>query len=347
MTLRILILIPVLVLGVVQAQENDTAAPNPQDYDYATYKKLIEAARKKEQHKGEIINTEKMHDIFPEEVPEQKRQEIDDSAKAKAVDQLATPAEDDTTTPVEQPQTAIAPKSVKVDPKPAPAEVTTAEPKAAPAPKKSAPSPAKEMNNDYYFPPSARAGKVRSANIVSSTSKEQPRAKFGIRIGTEFDVKLPKNANNIQPGLIKLIVQQDVIGDIRVMPAGTELFGSPSVSKGSNHLYITLLRGVTPDGTEFKINGYVYSTAGKPGLAGIIKSDGKIIDRSLVEGGLALGSNLLSAAAGDGVVSTAVDAAAGTALDEGQDIARQRAGQSIMIVEAQPQKGIVVVGETF
>ena len=198
-----------------------------------------------------------------------------------------------------------------------------------------------------YLPPSARKGNARvvALNLSGEDFKSISRV-FGIPLGEKIKVKLDATVSSIQPGFVTLTVLEDVAGDKRILRRGSKLFGRPSAIKGTSRLFVRLSKGITPEHIEFQIKGTVSDEHNEAGLVGSIISDGKLIDRSLDAGVLALGSAAASMLPGD-VATNAAQTAADTAINEKRKESAARLGTPAFIVVAKPQTAYVHIEETF
>ncbi len=215
--------------------------------------------------------------------------------------------------------------------------------KSAGAVKKPAVQPV--ANKDFYFPSSM--SKTNNARIDSvSVTFSDTKVKFGISIGSAIPIRLRRTSTNVQPGYIELVTLADIAGRKKILPAGSIIFSRPNVVKGSSRLYLNTVRGVTPEGDEFLIRGHISDSFNTAGLTGIIKSDGRALERSAAAGAIALGGSLVSELS-DGSIGSAAGSAANQMISEGSAQSKANLDKAAFIVSSSPQDGTLTVEETF
>lgn len=172
--------------------------------------------------------------------------------------------------------------------------------------------------------------------------------RYGIPIGTRFRVELRSGASSVQPGLVQVVLQEDVIGNKKTLERGAVLFMQMTAERGSERLFGTLVRGIERNRRdEFTLSGNIYGTDGLPGLIARVISDGRGVDRATDVGLSALGEAAISAIPG---TNMGVDAGkrAGSSLLGDEDNKNQTArGQQKLVVQAEPQSAVIEIGETF
>ncbi len=353
-----LLLLPILAL-----------ADDP-DFSLSDFNQIINQANQEKKYRDSILKQDGLHNLVPDEQPAGLAKEMSETVGEGAKPQ-ASGQSSQTETPLPG---ATAPAKPKLPVKAASSE-NRAAPKAGDSTgdKKqaegrvsaevkesegdSAKGKVKKTNREKkktrartgttqkYFP-GALVNK-NSDNIEAvSVSFDQKQHVFGISIGTSIPIKLRRTSTNVQPGYIELLVTADVAGRKKILPVDSILFARPSVVKGSSRLYLESVRGVTPDGYEFMIKGHVSDHFNTAGMTGIIKSDGRAVERSLAKGGVALGSSLISGLADD-PVTTATGAAANQMIREGAASSDANLDKPVFVVSASPQPGVLTVEETF
>ncbi|MCP4494116.1 MAG: hypothetical protein GY820_43460 [Gammaproteobacteria bacterium] len=205
--------------------------------------------------------------------------------------------------------------------------------------------PTKTAEDDFYFP-SAISNNNNDTIAPVSVTFNDTKVKFGISIGTAIPIRLRRTSTNVQPGYIELVTLTDMPGRKKILPAGSIIFSRPSVVKGSSRLYLNTVRGVTPEGDEFFILGHVSDSFNTAGLTGIIKSDGRALERSATAGALALGGSLASELA-DGVIGLAASTAANQMITEGSAQSKASLDKAAFIISSNPQEGTLTVEQTF
>jgi hypothetical protein len=118
-------------------------------------------------------------------------------------------------------------------------------------------------NNAPRYNP-ASASQPSSGGVVKLDVAKPKGTKYGVRLGTIIQGEIRRNVSSAESGLTEIWITKDVVGDKRVIPAGTQLFATTQVSglsgivndmtdeiakKGFNRGLITAgssaLRGVT------------------------------------------------------------------------------------------------------
>lgn len=172
--------------------------------------------------------------------------------------------------------------------------------------------------------------------------------KFGIPIGTEIKVRLIKGASNALSSHIPLIVEEDVIGDFKVLGKGSTLFGRADTLVGSPRLFIQLMRGITRyDHEEFSLTGSIYALDGNAGLEAEVISDGRTLARARNTASDQIASGLVGMVPQDNVFVQAGKQATQKIITEKSDETDMRTGIPAYILQSQPQRATLIVEETF
>lgn len=196
-----------------------------------------------------------------------------------------------------------------------------------------------------YIPPPR---KLLSANpILTDAVPADQRRLFGIRLGAWLRGQLARGTTNAEPGLVEITVSEDVVGDVKTLPAGTTLFARKVYNDATQRLELLVEKGITPQGLEFKLNGLVFDPQKASGLAGIVSGDTqKIAKRGLNTGLLAAGRAAAREVMGQGVAGKAGTAATDSVLDDSGRVAEEAMRPTITIhVAAQPL--LVRIEESF
>ncbi len=198
---------------------------------------------------------------------------------------------------------------------------------------------------DYYFPKTLSKQTSSDIEAISITFTDK-KILFGISIGSTIPIKLRRVSTNVQPGYIELVTLADIAGKKKILPANSIIFARPNVVKGSSRLYLNTIRGVTPQGLEFNINGHISDDHNTAGLSGVIKSDGRALSRSATSGAVALGTSLIGNLSDD-AVSSAASAASNQLIREGVAESKANLDRPAFIISSSPQNGTLTVEDTF
>jgi len=199
----------------------------------------------------------------------------------------------------------------------------------------------------YVFVPDMDAD---ATNTTFEMTRKGPQKtiRYGIPIGSRFRVELRSGASSVQPGLVQVVLLEDVIGNKKTLERGAVLFMQVSAERGSERLFGTVVRGIERNRRdEFTLSGNIYGHDGQPGLIARVISDGRGVDRATDAGLAALGEAAISAIPGNNM---GVDAGkkAGSSLLGDEDNKNQTArGAQKLVVQAAPQNAVIEIGETF
>lgn len=201
-------------------------------------------------------------------------------------------------------------------------------------------SPATRVKDSPTLPATA------SGFVVDAAKIDEAR-QFGVRMGSWIKARVNRNTTSADPGSVELSVSEEVAGDRRSLPAGTLLFAEKTFNAGTNRMDLYIVRGITPDGVEFRAKGIVYDQSKVAGLPGIITTDAKqVVKTGATKGMLAASRALVDKMSGGTPVGSAVGAGAGSLLSDTENVASERNRQSVTISVA-PQPIYVQVEETF
>ena len=135
---------------------------------------------------------------------------------------------------------------------------------------------------------------------------------YGIHMGTWMRGVLRRDVSSADPGLVEIRLTRDVIGDRRVLPAGTTFFARQALNDATKRLELFVEKGITPDGHEFVVQGIVYDLQRVSGLPGIIT----VNKHNLVRHGAEKGLAALVGGAADSLGSSSPIASAGAAATQ-------------------------------
>lgn len=211
------------------------------------------------------------------------------------------------------------------------------------------PGASSQASNAYYYvSPSLKNSNGRGQrNNARDERSDKRQIVFGISVGTTIPVSLDRSASNIQPGLIALTVDKTIRGRKEDLPVGSTLFSRSSAVLGSERLFLSVSRGVTPEGEEFNVQGVVFDRQLEPGLSARVVSDGKALARAGAEGVNTLSRELLNAAPTAGAGGEAAEATLGQLLQEKEKTDAATQGRPAYVVVASPQKATVQIENTF
>ncbi|MBV1929929.1 MAG: TrbI/VirB10 family protein [Gammaproteobacteria bacterium] len=205
----------------------------------------------------------------------------------------------------------------------------------------------KEKPRYRFIPPSLRG---QSVSVSNKRQIITPRKiiEFGIPIGSKIKLRLSSSASNVQPGFIQFTVDEDVVGEKKILTKGSTIFCLGDGVIGSSRLFTTSVKGITQDGrVEFRLSGNVYGEDDKAGLMARVVSDGHGLARAKDAGVAALGAGLIGMVPGADVTTGAGKAAANSALRENSQKNDARHGRPNFVLDASPQLAVLHVEETF
>ncbi len=159
---------------------------------------------------------------------------------------------------------------------------------------------------------------------------------YGIHLGTWMRGQLTRNVSSAEPGLVEITLTNDVIGDRRVLPAGTTFFARQALNDATKRMELFVEKGITPDGNEFAVKGIVYDLQRISGLPGIITVNQHNLLRHGAEKGLAAAVGGVA----DSLVSSSPIASAGatatqTMLNDTDPAVNYNATTSVIYVSPQ------------
>lgn len=208
----------------------------------------------------------------------------------------------------------------------------------------------KRATTDRYIPPSWKSGQNRSAALGSFKSDRKKKSRgpyFGIRLGEKIRAYLPQVTTNVEQNLTEIWIKQDVFGDYKTMPKDTKLYCKKTLNPGSNRLELLAVKGITPQGEEFKLKGIILDINSVAGLVGAISTDGNTGKRSIASGVFGVGEALAPILNDGSIVGAGVEAAAENALKEKAVETAKSLNKATYTIYVNPQKIQIRVEETF
>ncbi len=194
----------------------------------------------------------------------------------------------------------------------------------------------------------ARLAAPARQTLYSDAVMPDRRHPFGIRLGTWVQARLPTRVSSVDPGLVELVVSRAVHGSWQTLAAGTLLFCRQELNSAARRLELLAVKGITPSGLEFRMQGRVFDTARIPGLAGMMTRDpAGILRRSASAGALAAGGNAVGGLVAQGGAGATAAAAAGGSLLSAAGRWIGPADRRRSIIYVAPQPVLVRVTATF
>lgn len=206
----------------------------------------------------------------------------------------------------------------------------------------------KASGYQYVSPLSRRPKNSKGVNTAAVSMPVSHFIRYGISIGTQINVELNQGASNIQPGFIAVVLLDDVVGYKDTLPAGSTVFAKSQAVLGSDRLFLTASKVLNiSDNSEISINGIIRATDGKAGLHASVKSDPRDFDRAVAAGENAIVSSVIDTISTDSIVGNAAQSVSSTLHDQKSARTRFENGQTVLVVEAPPQKAILIIEATF
>lgn len=333
-------------------------------YDYQQYQGEINDAEQVHDYEKRMLKVDDLYQIFPD-IQNNSNQEqpeyfngngrieagtdiqTEDDAKTKAKARAAANA-DDTDKQAEDDAKAKAEAEAKARAAERAANKARRN-KETRTGRKSTSKKEQKQDSGFYYPPSANQDfEIRNNNLkLGGEGFKQDEILFGIPIGTRIPVEVFGNASSVQPAYIQFTTLETIKGKYRDLPVHSTLFARPSAVRGSDKLYCTVVKGITPDELEFDgIRGIAHNMQLEAGLNGKIISDGKVLNRAVSSSGLALGAALTSELTGS-VIGEAGKEGLDAVMSEKGDEAKANQGRAAFIVKSLPQKAYIYIEKTF
>ena len=196
---------------------------------------------------------------------------------------------------------------------------------------------------DIYIPPP----RVNTVSTTRSTVFNNETRTFGIVLGTWARAHIERRVSNADNGPVEVILDEDINGNKRDLPAGTVLFGPKGFNQTAQRLDVTLTHGITPDGSEFDISATVYDAHKVSGLTGsVVRQRGDEIRSAASSGALASAQTLMATTIDSAAAGAVVDSIAQTGSEllnnEQQYVRTPRA-----FIQESPQPVFIRIDQTF
>jgi len=196
---------------------------------------------------------------------------------------------------------------------------------------------------DIYIPPP----RVDTESTTHSQVYSQKSRTFGIVIGTWFKAHIERRITNADNGQVEVILDEDVIGKMKALPAGTTLFGQKAFNQVSQRLDLSLSNGITPVGFEFDLSATVYDSTKVSGLSGsVVRQRGTEVRSAASRGALTSAKALMSATI-DNAAAGALVEGVGQAGDELLNNERRFIREPRVLIQVTPQPVLVRINQTF
>lgn len=226
-----------------------------------------------------------------------------------------------------------------------PPEETDKQKKAPQVADKKQNSPAARFQKDRYVPPSWTSTQHNGGFGVDQVKRRGPR--FGIRLGTRVYGEIRRSVTNAERNLCEIHLTKDIVGDIETMGRGTIIFAAKEFNNSTKLLELRTVKGITPDGVEFRINAYGMDINEVAGLSGTITTDGKSTKRSISRGGFEVGKSLATTLNDGTVLGAGIESATKNMLDEKETETHKTLNEPQYIIRVEPQPVILMVETTF
>lgn len=196
---------------------------------------------------------------------------------------------------------------------------------------------------EYIPPPRTQGG---SGPLTDAVIRDDKRI-FGIRLGTWIKGELKRSATNAEPGLVEIVIAEDVPGDRKTLPVGTLVFTHKEYNDSTKRMELRVEKGITPSGLEFQMLGLVFDLQRVSGIQGVIATDSTaMVNRGASKGLLAAGGEAAKSLAGANPLGAAGSAAAESILSESER-AVEDATRPQVTIHVSPQTLLIRVEETF
>jgi hypothetical protein len=200
-------------------------------------------------------------------------------------------------------------------------------------------------NNAPRYNP-ASASQPSSGGVVKLDVAKPKGTKYGVRLGTIIQGEIRRNVSSAESGLTEIWITKDVVGDKRVIPAGTQLFATKHVNTATKRLEFLTVNGITPDGDEFQMNARVYDVTQVSGLSGIVNDmTDEIAKKGFNRGLITAGSSALRGVT-VGPAADAINAGANSMLTDTEQRLQAETNTNI-VVYVSPQSLLLRVDKTF
>jgi len=151
----------------------------------------------------------------------------------------------------------------------------------------------KSVVNNIYMPPMTQETQLLSVNgNVSQSFVDTLNHQYGIKRNTWAKARLVRKVTSADATGIELILEEDIMGERKVLRAGTVLFGGKSFNSQTRRLESFLNEAIDPEGHELVgLSASVYDINKMSGLSGVVTRNTKDSVNYSVYAGLASASN--------------------------------------------------------
>ncbi len=313
--------------------------------DYQDFKKRLQRGQREIEQSERLLHHHDIHTLIPEVFEAESNQASDGKRKKSAVDEQVL---EEAVIQVPEPDLT----GIDEGNKPVQQQGSTTSKKNA-----------QKIANTYSSQPkeAVRRHSVRNASTSSSLLRGKDRielkprvsypqvnrVKYGIKMGTQIRVKLVGGATSVQLGLVRFELLEAVTGEEDVLPVGTLIFGKPFANNGSDRIQVRVTKGITPDGDEFSLRGWIRGSDGMDGLVGNVVSDGQLVVRSLNETVHVAGRAALASVADGSIALNAMKSGLSHAQSEQSEESDRVFGRPEFIVQASEQFAMLEIEQTF
>lgn len=191
------------------------------------------------------------------------------------------------------------------------------------------------------------SGAIQAVAIATDAVPVATNRHFGISLGAWIHVTLAHSLSSADPGYAEFLVTRPLVGTSRTLPVGTKLFAQKEYNQSTQRLEFRVVKGITPSGHEFAMQGLIYDPAKMAGLPGVVSGNARQVARQgLGTGILAAGSAAISQLGAGSVMGSAVSAGTNSVLSNtGQWV--DQSTQSTITIYVSPQRALIQVGATF
>ena len=202
----------------------------------------------------------------------------------------------------------------------------------------------KNRNNLYVPPPRVMGAAAR----ITTDAVTVAQRRFGIRLGTWIPARLERTTTSSDPGLVELVLTQDVDGDHRTLAKGTLLFARKAYNQGTKRLDLQIVKIITPEGHEMKVNALVYDHVRVAGLIGAVSGPpmAATVKTGLVRGLLESSQLAMNTLGDSSLVNTLGDTAVNEVVNNQREVLDEQQLNTYTI-RVTAQDVLIRIEETF
>lgn len=203
---------------------------------------------------------------------------------------------------------------------------------------------AKIRNNLYVPPPRIMGAGAR----ITTDAVTVAQRRFGIRLGTWMPARLERTTTSSDPGMVEMVLTQDVDGDHRTLPKGTLLFARKAYNQGTKRLDLQIVKVITPEGHEMKVNALVYDSSRVAGLVGTVTGPAvtATVKTGLVRGLLESSQLAMNTLGDSSLINTLGDATVDEVVNNQRAVLDEQQQQTYTI-RVTAQDVLIRIEETF